>query len=317
MANVTRNIMNSSVEFVQGNHKVLLSNKHLPLVSAVISAVSERPLVPFGIRQHKGFISAANSQGYKGNDKVLQCAKDTLGLAEGKSLLVKQGASYGISGDFRAIADDIVNFVSNSADFKQKEAKVANTKASGRKAGSGKAKAATAEKSSKSAKFRVGDDGNLVRLTRGKPSPFWMIIEAPESYDGAKVIGSDGKLMGLPNGFKVLQEAAVKEEKAAKSKGSAKAPKAKGISQDEVAALVASQVTEITKDLTAKVDVLTELVKSLISKVDALTVPQAAKSVNTKAKQDDDKKAKEDAKIAALADISSISEEFGVIVTSL
>jgi len=307
MANVTRNIMNSSVEFVQGNHKVLLSNKHLPLVSAVISAVSERPLVPFGIRQYKGFISAANSQGYKGNDKVLQCAKDTLGLAEGKSLLVKQGASYGISGDFRAIADDIVNFVSNSADFKQKEAKVANTKASGRKAGSGKAKAATAEKSSKSAKFRVGDDGNLVRLTRGKPSPFWMIVEAPETAEGS----------GLSPDYKVLQQPAVKEEKAAKSKGSAKAPKAKGISQDEVAALVASQVTEITKDLTAKVDVLTELVKSLISKVDALTVPQAAKSVNTKAKQDDDKKAKEDAKIAALADISSISEEFGVIVTSL
>ncbi len=307
MANVTRNIMNSSVEFVQGNHKVLLSNKHLPLVSAVISAVSERPLVPFGIRQHKGFISAANSQGYKGNDKVLQCAKDTLGLAEGKSLLVKQGASYGISGDFRAIADDIVSFVSNSADFKQKEAKVANTKASGRKAGSGKAKAATAEKSSKSAKFRVGDDGNLVRLTRGKPSPFWMIVEAPETAEGS----------GLSPDYKVLQQPAVKEEKAAKSKGSAKAPKAKGISQDEVAALVASQVSEITKDLTAKVDNLTELLKSLISKVDALTVTQPAKPLTGKAKQSDSEKAKEDAKIAALADISSISEEFGVIVTSL
>ncbi len=307
MANVTRNIMNSSVEFVQGNHKVLLSNKHLPLVSAVISAVSERPLVPFGIRQHKGFISAANSQGYKGNDKVLQCAKDTLGLAEGKSLLVKQGASYGISGDFRAIADDIVSFVSNSADFKQKEAKVANTKASGRKAGSSKAKTATTEKSSKIAKFRVDEDNKLVRLTRGKPSPFWMIVEAPETAEGSE----------LSKDFKVLQEASAKEEKAAKSKGSAKVAKAKGISQDEVAALVASQVSEITKDLTAKVDNLTELLKSLISKVDALTVTQPAKPLTGKAKQSDSEKAKEDAKIAALADISSISEEFGVIVTSL
>jgi len=316
MATVTRNVMNSSVEFVQGNQKILLSNKHLPLISAVISAVSDKPLAVFGVRSHKGFNTAANSEGYKGHDKILQCAKDTLGLAEGKRLLVKDGVSYGINGELRAIADDIVKFVNSSAEFKQKEAKVANTKASGRKAGPAKANTTT-EKSSKSAKFRVGDDGNLVRLTRGKPSPFWMIVEAPESYDGAKVIGSDGKLMGLPNGFKVLQEAAVKEEKAAKSKGSAKAAKSNGISQDEVAALVAVQVTEITKDLTAKVDVLTELVKSLISKVDALSVKQPAKSLNVKAKQDDDEKAKEDARIAALADISNISEEFGTIVTSL
>jgi hypothetical protein len=121
----------------------------------------------------------------------------------------------------------------------------------------------------------------------------------------------------LSKDFKVLQEASAKEEKAAKSKGSAKVAKAKGISQDEVAALVASQVSEITKDLTAKVDNLTELLKSLISKVDALTVTQPAKPLTGKAKQSDSEKAKEDAKIAALADISSISEEFGVIVTSL
>ena len=66
--------------------------------------------------------------------------------------------------------------------------------------------------------FRVGDDGNLVRLTRGKPSPFWTLIEAPESYDGAKVIGDDGKLMGLPSGFTLLQVAAEREDKPAKAK---------------------------------------------------------------------------------------------------
>lgn len=307
MATVIRNVMNSSVEFVQGNQKVLVANKHLPLFSAVISAVSDKPLACFGVRNSKSFITIANSEGYKGHDKIMQCAKDTLGLAEGKRLLVKDGVSYGINGEFRAIADDIVSFVNSSDQFKKKEGKVANTKASGRKAGSSKAKTATAEKSSKIAKFRVDEDNKLVRLTRGKPSPFWMIVEAPETAEGS-VLSKD---------FKVLQEASAKEEKAAKSKGSAKVAKAKGISQDEVAALVASQVSEITKDLTAKVDNLTELLKSLISKVDALTVTQPAKPLTGKAKQSDSEKAKEDAKIAALADISSISEEFGVIVTSL
>ena len=208
MAQVIRKVMASSVSFSQDNREVIVGNKHLPLVSAVISAVSDRPLVAFGVRNHKGFISAANSAGYKGADKLLNCAKDTLAFAAGKSLLVKDGSTYGINEEYREVADSIVDYVGKSTDSKQKEDKVVNSKGKGgRKAG----KQPQANKSKDLKRFRVGDDGNLVRLTRGKPSPFWTLIEAPESYDGAKVIGDDGKLMGLPSGFTLLQVAAERE----------------------------------------------------------------------------------------------------------
>lgn len=310
MSTVTRKVMNSSVEFVQENRKVLVANKHLPLFSGVISALSSKPLATFGVRMTKEFTKAAESQGYRGHDKQLDCAKDTLALAESKGILVKDGTTYGINGEFRAIADDIVAYVNSSEQFKQKGGKVVNTKASGRKAGS---KVKT-EKASKSAKFRIDEAGKLVRLTRGKPSPFWMIVEAPEDSEGCE---------NSPD-FKVLQEPAEKQEKAAKSKGSAKTAKVKKISQDEVAALVAAQVAEATKDLTSKIDDLIGMVGSLIAKVDSLSgsqpqvsVQETPKPVSRKAKQEDSRKAKEDAKLEAMADLASVSEELGVIVTSL
>ena len=317
---VSRNVMASSVEFTQGNRKVLLSKNLLPLISGVISAVSARPIAAFGVRNSKAFNSAAISQGYRGADKILEAAKDTLNLATSKGILVQNGVSYGINGDFRAIAESVVDFVNNSEEFAVKDAKSAKGKGKGRKPGPRK----TGEKASKIKKFRVDDDGKLVRLTRGKPSPFWMIVEAPETAEGSE----------MSNDFKVVQQPADPAEKAVKSKGSAskaKVAKSKGISEEELSALVASQVTEITADLTGKVESLTSLVKSLIDKVnfqsneivklsaklDKLTASEPAKVAESKAKSSDSRKAKEDAKLAAMADLSEISEEMANIVTSL
>ena len=317
---VSRNVMASSVEFSQGNRKVLLGKNLLPLISGVISAVSERPIAAFGVRNSKAFNSAAISQGYRGADKILEAAKDTLNLATSKGILVQNGVSYGINGDFRAIAESVVDFVNNSEEFSVKEAKVSKAKGNGRKPGPRK----TGEKAKKVVKFRVDEAGKLVRLSRGKPSPFWMIVEAPENAEGSE----------MSKDFKVVQQPADPAEKAVKSKGSAskaKVAKSNGISQEELSALVASQVTEITADLTGKVESLTSLVKSLIDKVnfqsneivklsaklDKLTASEPAKAAESKAKSSDSRKAKEDAKLAAMADLSEISEEMANIVTSL
>ena len=195
-----------------------------------------------------------------------------------------------------------------------------------------------AKKSNKLKKFRVDDDGILVRLSRGKPSPFWTIVQAPEN--------AEGMVAGLAKdseGFKVIQEAGEKTEKVNKPRKSAKA---KGISTEEVAAMVTSQVAEIVKDLPVgnvnvdmtevlemltkmqneiitvrqvcntlktKVDFQTNEIVKLSSKLDKLT----AKSPVSKKKNEDSRKAKEDAKLKAMADLSSISEEFANIVTKL
>ena len=66
MSKVSVKVLPSSVIFSQGNQEVTLSKKHLPLVSGVISATSERGLAPFGIARKKAFTSLAIPQGYKG-----------------------------------------------------------------------------------------------------------------------------------------------------------------------------------------------------------------------------------------------------------
>ena len=311
MAQVIRKVMASSVSFSQDNREVIVGNKHLPLVSAVISAVSDRPLVAFGVRNHKGFISAANSAGYKGADKILNCAKDTLAFAAGKSLLVKDGSTYGINEEFREVADSIVDYVGKSTDSKQKEDKVVNSKGKGgRKPG----KQPQANKSKDLKRFRVDEDGSLVRLTRGKPSPFWTIVLAAESAEGQKAIGDDGKVKG----FEVVQVAAEREDKPAKAKaksaGAGKAAKSKGISEDDINALVVAQVCEYTRDLSVKLDSLTDLVKSLIAKVDSLQGVQATVSQPL---SDDSEKASTDAKLEAVEDMRKVSEEFASICTTL
>ena len=331
MSKVSVKVFPSSVEFSQGNQKVTLSKKHLPLVSGVISATCERGLAPMGIARTKAFTSLAIPQGYKGSNKLLEIAKDSAQLALNKGLVEKSGMIFKGSESKRAIAERIVHFVNDSDDFKKASGKVA--KSGGKR---------VAKKDNKVRKFRVDDDGKLVRLTRGKPSPFWCIVQAPENVEGLML----GKAKDS-EGFKLVQEAGEKIEKVNKPRKSAKA---KGISTEEVAAMVTSQVAEIVKDLPVgnvnvdmtevlemltkmqneiivtrqvcnalktKVDFQSNEIVKLSSKLDKLVPSKPAKSPVSKKKSEDSRKAKEDAKLKAMADLSSISEEFANIVTKL
>jgi uncharacterized LabA/DUF88 family protein len=331
MSKVSVKVFPSSVEFSQGNQKVTLSKKHLPLVSGVISATSERGLAPMGIARTKAFTSLAIPQGYKGRNKLLEIAKDSAQLALNKGLIEKSGMIFKGSESKRAIAERIVHFVNDSDDFKKASGKVA--KSGGKR---------MTKKSNKLKKFRVDDDGKLVRLSRGKPSPFWMIVQAPETVEGLTLEKTKDS-----EGFKVVQEPAEKTEKV---KTPRKSTKSKGISTEEVAAMVTSQVAEIVKDLpvaqgsvdmTEVLEMLTKMQNEIIrtrqlcnmlkqkadfqsneivklsSKLDKMTDSKPAKSSTSKKKSEDSRKAKEDAKLAAMADLSSISEEFGNIVTQL
>ena len=327
MSKVSVKVFPSSVEFSQGNQKVTLSKKHLPLVSGVISATCERGLAPMGIARTKAFTSLAIPQGYKGRNKLLEIAKDSAQLALNKGLVEKSGMIIKACEGKRAIAEKIVHFVNDSDDFGKATGKVA--KSGGKR---------VAKKANKIRKFRVNEHGLLVRLSRGKPSPFWTIVQAPEIVEGMLVgLASDSE------GFKVIQEPAEKTEKV---KAPRKSAKAKGISTEEVAAMVTSQVAEIVKDLpvgqgsvdmTEVLEMLTKIQNELIttrqlcnmlktkadfqsneivklsSKLDKMT----AKSPTSKKKSEDDRKAKEDAKLAAMADLSSVSDELANIVTQL
>jgi hypothetical protein len=327
MSKVSVKVLPSSVIFSQGNQEVTLSKKHLPLVSGVISATCDRGMAPFGIARTKAFTSLAIPQGYKGRNKLLEIAKDSAEFAASKGLVVKSGTIFKACEAKRAIAEKIVAFVNDSDDFGKATGKVA--KSGGKR---------VAKKANKVRKFRVGGGTKLVRLTRGKPSPFWMIVQAPENVEGLTLEKARDS-----EGFKVIQEPAEKTEKV---KAPRKSTKSKGISTEEVAAMVASQVTEIVKDLpvakgsvdmTEVLEMLTKIQNELIttrqlcnmlktkadfqsneivklsSKLDKMT----AKSPTSKKKDEDSRKAKEDAKLAAMADLSSISEEFGNIVTQL
>ena len=334
MSKVKINSLPSSVIFTQGKREVTVGRNHLPLISGVISAVytaKGNGLGSMGIARTKAFTSLAIPQGYKGRNNLLDCAKDSAQLAAGKKLIEKNGMIFKGSDDYRMIAEAIVDYVNKSNDFKKADAKTA--KSGGKR---------VAKKSNKLKKFRVGDDGKLVRLTRGKPSPFWTIVQAPENAEGLTLTKAKDS-----EGFKLVQEAGEKTEKINKPRKSAKA---KGISTEEVAAMVTSQVAEIVKDLPVgnvnvdmtevlemltkmqneiitvrqvcnllkqKVDFQSNEIVKLSSKLDKLTASKPAKSPVSKKKNEDSRKAKEDAKLKAMADLSSISEEFANIVTKL
>ena len=329
MSKVKINSLPSSVIFSQGKREVTVGRNHLPLISGVISAVytaSGRGLAAGGIARTKSFTSLAIPVGYKGRNNLLDCAKDSAELAAGKRLIEKSGTIFKGCDEYRMIAEAIVDYVNKSKDFKKADAKTA--KSGGKR---------VAKKSNKLKKFRVGDDGKLVRLSRGKPSPFWTIVQAPENAEGLTLTKAKDS-----EGFKLVQEAGEKTEKINKPRKSAKA---KGISTEEVAAMVTSQVAEIVKDLpvgnvnvdmTEVLEMLTKMQNEIITvrqvcnslktKVDFQTneivklskqLEGKAKSPVSKKKSEDSRKAKEDAKLKAMADLSSISEEFANIVTKL
>lgn len=312
MSKVNVNALPSSVIFSQGKREVTVSRNYLPLISGVISAVYTAKgggLASMGIARTKAFTSLAIPQGYKGRDKLLDCAKDSAQLAAGKKLVVKSGMVFKGCDDYRAIAEAIVDFVNKSDEFKK--ATVKKTKAGIK----------VTKKANKVKKFRVGDDGKLVRLTRGKPSPFWTIVQAPENAEGSVAFGEDGKIL---KGFKVLQTPAEKAERVKTSRKSA--------SSKQILALE-TEVTQLRETLAEILDVVKGNAKLLESLKKAQKTEKSNDSKRFKANGERDyaremiekfptppvegEKAKDSAELEAKADLSSVSEEFGNIVTQL
>ena len=97
MSKVNIKVLPSSVIFSQGKREVTLSKKHLPLISGVISATSNRGLASMGIARKKEFTSLAIPAGFKGRNKLLECAKDSADFAVSKGLLQKKGMIYRVA----------------------------------------------------------------------------------------------------------------------------------------------------------------------------------------------------------------------------
>ena len=169
-----------------------------------------------------------------------------------------------------------------------------------------------AKKSNKLKKFRITEDGKLSRLGRGKPSPFWTIVQAPETAQDSDAFGEDGKIL---KDFKVVQRAADKATRVKTSRKSAK-------SEDILA--LQTEVKELRETLAEILDVVKGNAKLLESlkkapQVKKAKVPSKLSEIVEKMPKvpTEAKKAKEDAKVAAMADLSNVSEEFGNIVTQL
>ena len=301
MSKVSINALPSSVIFSQGKREVTVGRNHLPLISGVISAVYTAKscgLAPLGIARNKAFTSLAIPAGYKGRDKLLDCAKDSAQLAAGKKLVSRSGSLFKGSDDFRAIAEAIVKFVNDSEDFKKVKVKTTKT-------------GVKAKKTNNLKKFRVTEDGKLARLSRGKPSPFWTIVQAPENAQGSDAYGENGK---IAKGFKVLRKAA---DKVARVKTSRKSASSKQILALE------TEVTELRETL-AKILAVVEGNAKLLESIKNPTfedtkakVKAFAKKVKDSKKLKAEEKTNDSAKVEAFADLVNENEEFGNIVTQL
>ena len=274
VSKVSINALPSSVIFSQGKREVTIGRNHLPLISGVISAVYTAKggqLASMGIARNKAFTSLAIPAGYKGRDKLLDCAKDSASLAAGKKLISRAGNLFKSSDDFRHIAEAVVKFVNDSKDFKK--AKVKTTK-SGVKA----------TKGNNLKKFRVTEDGKLTRLGRGKPSPFWTIVEAPETAQDSDAFGEDGKIL---KGFKVLRKASDKVDRVASPR--------KAANSKQILALQ-TEVTELRETLAEILDV----VKGNAKLLESLNKPAKTTKVR---KAKDSKKLSKDSTLTEVAEI--------------
>ena len=313
VSKVSINALPSSVIFSQGKREVTIGRNHLPLISGVISAVytaNERGLAPMGIARTKAFTSLAIPAGYKGRDKLLDCAKDSASLAAGKKLISRSGHLFKGSDDFRHIAEAVVKFVNDSKDFKK--VKVKTTK-----------KGVKAKKGNDNKKFRVDENGKLVRLSRGKPSPFWTIVEAPEIAEGSDAFGEDGKIV---KGFKVLRTASEKTERTATPRKAANSKKILAM-QVEV-----SELRETLAKILAVVEGNAKLLESLnkpakttkvrkakdskkLSKDSTMT--EVAEIVKERVAKANPNLSKDSAKMEAMSDLVNDNADMANIVTQL
>jgi len=274
VSKVSINVLPSSVIFSQGKREVTVGKNHLPLISGVISAVYTAKgsgIAPMGIARNKAFTSLAIPAGYKGRDKLLGCAKDSAGLAAGKKLVARNGSLFKSSDDFRDIALAVVKFVNDSKDFKKVKVKTTKT-------------GVKAKKGNNLKKFRVDENGKLVRLSRGKPSPFWTIVEAPENAQDSDAFGEDGK---IAKGFKVLRKASDKVERVTKTR--------KVANSKQILALQ-TEVTELRETLAEILDV----VKGNAKLLESLNKPAKTTKVR---KAKDSKKLSKDSTPAEVAEI--------------
>jgi len=281
ISKVSINVLPSSVIFSQGKREVTVGKNHLPLISGVISAVYTAKggqLASMGIARNKAFTSLAIPAGYKGRDKLLDCAKNSAGLAAGKKLVSRAGSLFKSSDDFRDIAEAVVAFVKNSKEFKSVKVKMTKT-------------GAKAKKGNNNKKFRVTEDGKLERLSRGKPSPFWTIVEAPETAQGSDAFGEDGKIL---KGFKVLRKASEKTERVTKTR---KAANSKQILALEV------EVTELRETLAEILKVVKGNAKLLESIKNPTDADRNAKVKAFVKKVKDSKKLSKDSTMAEVAEI--------------
>jgi len=294
MSKVSINALPSSVIFSQGKREVTIGRNHLPLVSGVISAVYTAPkgCGALAIARTKAFTSLAIPAGYKGRDTLLECAKDSAQFTAGKKLVVKSGMVFTSSDDYRAIAEAVVNFVNNSKDIAKADVK--KTK-KGMKVN---------KKSNKLKKFRITDDGKLSRLGRGKPSPFWTIVEAPETAQDSDAFGEDGK---IAKGFKVLRKASDKVERVKNSRKSAK-------SEDILALKVeVAELRETLAKILAVVEGNAKLLESLNKPTKTTKVRKAKDSMESKAEE----KTNDSAKLEAMSDLVNDNADMANIVTQL
>jgi len=248
------NVMKSSVEFSNDSSKVLLSKSHLPLVSGVISACSASrggKLAAIGIARADAFTSLAVPAGYKSRSELVDIAKQTCQLAAGKGLLVQSGPTWVVNSEVSDLTDAIVEFVKDSDEFDS--VKVDN-----------KAKAVKVKKAGNSSnlkKFKVDtENGNvLVRLGRGKPSPYWTIVMAPEGSEGKKVNDS----------MKVHQTAADPEQRqsASVSRKAATSQALESVNETN------AKLVSLVEALTAKVDALTAMVAKLGTSPESVSEP--------------------------------------------
>jgi hypothetical protein len=313
VSKVSINVLPSSVIFSQGKREVTVGKNHLPLISGVISAVYTAKscgLAPMGIARNKAFTSLAIPAGYKGRDKLLGCAKDSASLAAGKKLVARNGSLFKNSDDFRDIALAVVKFVNDSKDFKKVKVKTTKT-------------GVKAKKGNNNKKFRVTEDGKLERLSRGKPSPFWTIVEAPENAQGSDAYGENGK---IAKGFKVLRKASEKTERVTKTR--------KAANSKQILALEA-EVTELRETLAkilAVVEGNAKLLESLnkpakttkvrkakdskkLSKDSTMT--EVAEIVKERVAKKNPNLVKDSAKMEAMSDLVNDNAEMANIVTQL
>ena len=314
MSKVSINALPSSVIFSHGKREVTIGRNHLPLVSGVISAVytaKDSGIAPMGIARTKAFTSLAIPAGYKGRDNLLECAKDSAQFTAGKKLVTKAGHLFKSSDDFRAIAEAVVDFVNKSKDIEKTSVK--KTK-KGMKA---------TKNSNKNKKFRITDDGKLARLGRGKPSPFWTIVEAPETAQDSDAFGEDGKIL---KGYKVLRRASDKVERTSSPR--------KAANSKQILALQ-TEVTELRETLAEILDVVkgnAKLLESLnkpakttkvrkakdskkLSKDSTLT--EVAEIVKERVAKKNPNLSKDSAKMEAMSDLVNDNADMANIVTQL